>query len=50
MLSFVRLPSYARLSWGTASEAMKKNCASVEWEHEFENEEEEANQKGSFKE
>jgi len=39
------LPSYARLSWGTSSEAMKKNCADVEWEHEFENEEEEANQK-----
>ncbi|CAG5094263.1 Oidioi.mRNA.OKI2018_I69.XSR.g13400.t1.cds [Oikopleura dioica] len=39
------LPTYARLSWGTATEAMAKNCAEVEWEHEFENEEEEANQK-----
>ncbi|CBY08008.1 unnamed protein product [Oikopleura dioica] len=45
MISFVRLPSYARLSWGTSTEAMNKNCATVEWEHEFENEEEEANQK-----
>lgn len=36
------LPSFARLSWGTSSELMEKNCLQVTWEDKEDEEEENA--------
>merc|ERR1711970_694959 len=34
------LPSFARLSWGTSQELMKKNCLEIEWEDQDDEDEE----------
>ena len=46
------LPTFARLSWGTATELMEKECYSVKWEdhdEEDELEQQKASQKSAKK-